>query len=307
MFERLQKKWKVHRLQLGLILCTFAIGGSLTGFAGKKIMNALDIQQDWLWTIIYIILITLLWPMAVLLVSIFFGQFRFFLKYIKKIGARMGIVNSRDSGKTLEMTQTSGIRTHNSELTTHLAIFASGAGSNAQKIIDYFRSPAFIKVALIVCNNPDAGVLKIAAKENIPFIIIEKEKFFRGNGYLAELKEKQIEFIVLAGFLWKVPDILLKAYPKRIINIHPALLPDYGGKGMYGNNVHEAVFAAQEKESGITIHYVDEHYDNGDIILQVKCPVLENDTPDSLAQRIHALEYKYYPKVVEEIVEKLAG
>jgi formyltetrahydrofolate-dependent phosphoribosylglycinamide formyltransferase len=337
MFERLRKKWKVNGLQLGLIICTFAIGGSLTGFAGKKIMNALAIQQDWLWTIIYIILITLLWPMAVLLVSIFFGQFRFFLKYIKKIGARMGIVQSqkfrvgsRESGV---QSQEFRVRSQKSEsvlqvqqtrtiVMSKIAIFASGAGSNAKKIIDHFRdlppkpSPSRlpsgergadtpeVKVALIVSNNPDAGVLKIAAKENIPALIIKKEKFFRGNAYLDELKEKQIDFIVLAGFLWKIPDALLKAYPVQIINIHPALLPKYGGKGMYGNNIHEAVIAAREKESGITIHYVDEHYDNGDIILQIKCPVLENDTPDSLAERIHKLEHEHYPKAIEKLLTK---
>ena len=157
-----------------------------------------------------------------------------------------------------------------------------------------------VKVALIVCNNPGAGVLKIADKENIPALVIEKEKFFRGNAYADELKEKHIDFIVLAGFLWKIPSALIKAYPNRIINIHPALLPKYGGKGMYGNNVHAAVIAAGEKESGITIHYVDEHYDNGDIIFQAKCPVLPGDTPDSLAQRIHKLEHEHYPKVIEE-------
>jgi formyltetrahydrofolate-dependent phosphoribosylglycinamide formyltransferase len=320
MFERLQKKWKVNGLQLGLILCTFAIGGSLTGFVGKKIMNILAIQQDWLWTIIYIILITLLWPMAVLFVSVFFGQFRFFLNYIKKIGARMGIVRGdelRVSGSVQEPQKTEPI-TRNPKPETRIAIFASGAGSNAQMIIDHFRQRNLtqtlskgegflstkVEIALIVCNNPGAGVLKIAAEENIPVLIIEKEKFFRGNAYLDELKEKQIDFIVLAGFLWKIPDALLKAYPVQIINIHPALLPKYGGKGMYGVNVHEAVIAASEKESGITIHYVDEHYDNGDIILQVKCPVLENDSPDSLAQRIHKLEHEHYPKVIEKLLIK---
>ena len=147
--------------------------------------------------------------------------------------------------------------------------------------------------------------MKIAEKENIPVLIIEKEKFFRGNGYLDELRARNIHFIVLAGFLWKLPAILIKAFPKKIINIHPALLPKYGGKGMFGNNVHAAVIAAGQKESGISIHYVDEHYDNGDIIIQLKCPVLPDDTPDSLAERIHKLEHEYYPKVIEETVRKL--
>ncbi|MBL7744411.1 MAG: phosphoribosylglycinamide formyltransferase [Chitinophagaceae bacterium] len=184
----------------------------------------------------------------------------------------------------------------------HIAIFASGAGSNAQKIIDHFKNSDAVKVSLIICNKPGAGVLNIAANENIPAILIEKEKFFRGNAYTDELKETQVDFIVLAGFLWKIPDRLIKMYPGRIINIHPALLPKYGGKGMYGHHVHAAVIAAGEKESGITIHYVDEHYDNGDIIFQAKCPVLSHDTPDSLAQRIHQLEHEHFPKVIGKIV-----
>jgi phosphoribosylglycinamide formyltransferase-1 len=189
--------------------------------------------------------------------------------------------------------------------TIHLAIFASGAGSNAQKIIDHFRISSSIKISLIVCNKPDAGVLHIAARENIPVLLIEKEKFFRGNGYSGELKEKRIDLLVLAGFLWKIPDALIKAYPGKIINIHPALLPKYGGRGMYGTHVHAAVISAGEKESGITIHYVDEHYDNGDIIFQAKCPVMPGDTPGSLAQRIHQLEHEHYSKVIEKLANKV--
>jgi len=216
------------------------------------------------------------------------------------------------------------LTTHQTPLSIHIAIFGSGAGSNAQKIIDHFTSTPSLspesigifdkgegamnpkaKVSLIVCNRPGAGVLHIAAKENIPALLIEKEKFFSGDAYLDKLKEKEIDLIVLAGFLWKIPDALIKAYPGRIINIHPALLPQYGGKGMYGNNVHAAVIAAGEKQSGITIHYVDEQYDNGDIIFQAKCPVLPGDTADSLGQRIHKLEHEHFPKVIEEVVDKL--
>jgi phosphoribosylglycinamide formyltransferase-1 len=163
-----------------------------------------------------------------------------------------------------------------------------------------------IRVGLIVCNNPEAGVLNIAAKENIPALIIEKERFYQDDAYIKELKEKKIDLIVLAGFLWKIPDSFIKAFPGKIVNIHPALLPKYGGKGMYGHAVHEAVIAAKEKESGITIHYVDEWYDHGKIIFQAKCPVLENDTADSLAERIHALEYEHYPRVIEEILKSEA-
>ncbi len=187
-----------------------------------------------------------------------------------------------------------------------VAIFASGTGSNTQKIIDYFAPHSTLQnkvkadIALVVSNKPDARVLDIARKEKIPFLVIEKEKFFRGNAYVDELKEKKIDFIVLAGFLWKIPTALLRAYANRIINLHPALLPKFGGKGMYGKNVHEAVIAAGEKESGITIHDVDEVYDHGKIIFQAKCAISENETPESLANKIHELEHAHFPKVIDD-------
>lgn len=186
----------------------------------------------------------------------------------------------------------------------HIALFASGAGSNAQKIIEYFKGHKQIKVALIVSNKPDAGVISIAESAAIPVLLVEKDKFFRGNSYTDELKERGIGFIALAGFLWKIPDALIKAFPGRIINIHPALLPNYGGKGMYGSKVHEAVIANKEKESGITIHYVDEQYDHGDIIFQARVRVETSDSPQTLAQKIHRLEHAFYPKIVEETVLK---
>ncbi len=189
-----------------------------------------------------------------------------------------------------------------------LAVFASGAGSNAEKIIQYFNHSdpkKNIEVAVIVCNKPHAGVLDIAKNHNIPAILLNKEKFFRGNGYADELKEARIDAIVLAGFLWKIPSALVSAYNNRILNIHPALLPKYGGKGMYGNFVHEAVIAADDDESGITIHIVDEQYDHGHHIFQAICPVLPGDTPATLAARIHALEHANYPKVIEEFVGKI--
>ncbi|MCS3798346.1 phosphoribosylglycinamide formyltransferase [Niastella sp. OAS944] len=189
--------------------------------------------------------------------------------------------------------------------TINVAIFASGAGSNAQKIIDHFRQHTEIKIALIVCNKPGAGVLTIAQKENIPTLIIEKEPFFRGNAYVDELKQHNVDFIVLAGFLWKVPVALVQAFPLSIINIHPALLPNYGGKGMYGRFVHEAVITAKEKESGISIHYVDELYDHGKLIFQARCTIDETDTADSLAQKIHALEHEHYPVIVEKVAREL--
>lgn len=302
MFERLQKKWKVNGLHLVLILCTFAIGGSLTGYMGKKIMNLIPVGQSALWLVLYILIVTLLWPFAVLLVSVPLGQFRFFINYLKKMGKRMGIRSQKAEVKS-EIHDDGQPATSNRQ-PAHIAIFASGAGSNAQKIIDHFKTHDGIKIALIVCNKPGAGVLTIADRENIPYLVIEKENFFRGDAYVEQLKKYKIGFIVLAGFLWKVPDLLIKAYPGKIVNIHPALLPKYGGKGMYGQHVHEAVIAAGEKESGITIHFVDGHYDNGDIIFQATCPVLENDDPSSLANRIHQLEHQHYPKIVEEVVSQ---
>ena len=186
-----------------------------------------------------------------------------------------------------------------------LVIFASGAGSNAQQIIHYFRNSELARVGLIVCNKAGAGVLAIAEKENIPTLLIERERFFKGDAYLPKLQKIPADLIVLAGFLWKIPQILIDAYPRRIINIHPALLPKYGGRGMYGQYVHEAILNAGEMESGITIHYVDEHYDNGDIIFQTACPVLDSDTPEALAQRIHQLEHLHYPQVIEEVLQNL--
>ena len=187
----------------------------------------------------------------------------------------------------------------------HLAIFASGAGSNAQQIINFFRDSKLAKIVLVVCNKPGAGVISIAEKESIPVLQIEREHFFKGHAYLPELQKSSTDLIVLAGFLWKIPQTLIEAYPRRIINIHPALLPKYGGKGMYGQYVHEAIINAGEIESGITIHYVDEHYDKGDIIFQTACPIVESDTPQTLAQRIHQLEHLHYPIVIRELLEKM--
>lgn len=183
-----------------------------------------------------------------------------------------------------------------------IAIFASGGGSNASKIIEHFRHSDKVKVALVVCNKPGAGVLAIAEENKIPTLLIEKEKFFRGDAYIPDLKEKQVDFIILAGFLWKIPAALIKVFPEKIINIHPALLPKYGGKGMYGHHVHQAVIDHQEKESGITIHYVDDKYDHGKIIFQATCPVLQDDTADVLAKRVLQLEHHYFPLVTEQLL-----
>ncbi|MEO6734412.1 MAG: phosphoribosylglycinamide formyltransferase [Ferruginibacter sp.] len=280
----MKQRWQVNGINLALIICTFAVGGSLCGFAGRKLLELTGLHRGFLWVLSYIIVITLLWPFCVLLISVPFGQFSFFIKYLAKIWRLM-------SG--------------NKSKPVSVAIFASGAGSNAEKIIERAVGSATnnFRIDLIVCNKPGAGVLLIAEKNNIDTLIIEKEQFFRGDSYIPALQERGIEFIVLAGFLWKIPVSLIRAYPNKIINIHPALLPKYGGKGMYGDKVHETIIAAGEKESGITIHYVDELYDHGNIILQVSCEVSKNDTPDTLAKKIHLLEHSHYPKVVEELLQ----
>ena len=183
-----------------------------------------------------------------------------------------------------------------------IAIFASGTGSNAQKILSHFKTSNKIDVALIVSNKTNAGVLNFAKEYSVTTLIIEREKFLRGDGYVPELQAAKIDWIILAGFLWKIPVSLLNHWEKRIINIHPALLPKYGGKGMYGEAVHRAVLAANEKESGITIHYVDEQYDHGATIFQATCSVLSTDLVENLAEKIHALEHLHYPVVIEKVI-----
>lgn len=182
-----------------------------------------------------------------------------------------------------------------------IIIFASGAGSNAQKIIDHFKEKQTAEIVLIVSNKPDAGVVEIAKNKNIPVLFIEKNKF-RETGYLEEIKKYQPSLLVLAGFLWKVPGILIHHFQNKIVNIHPALLPAYGGKGMYGNAVHSAVISAKEKESGITIHFVDEKYDHGETIFQAKCTLNENETAETLATKIHRLEHEYFAKTIERLL-----
>ncbi|MCD6012656.1 MAG: purN [Flavipsychrobacter sp.] len=183
-----------------------------------------------------------------------------------------------------------------------LIIFASGTGTNAYAIIEYFKKNGKAKVSLVVSNKANAGVLEIAKREEIPFLIIDR-KTFHETLLLEQLSSYKPSLIVLAGFLWKIPDALIHAFPGKIVNIHPALLPSYGGKGMYGHNVHNAVITAKEKESGITIHYVDEHYDEGDVIVQARCKVGQNDSADTLAKRIHKLEHFYFPRTIEFLLD----
>lgn len=190
-------------------------------------------------------------------------------------------------------------------MSRNIAIFASGNGTNAENIIKYFGGNKDIKVKIVMANKTDAFVLERAHRLGIPTLYINREQWADATHILTLLHEQQIDFIVLAGFLARIPDALLHAYPNRIVNIHPSLLPKFGGKGMYGNKVHEAVVAAGETESGITIHYLNEHYDEGQIIAQYRCPVLPDDTPQDVATRVHALEYEYYPKVIEQLLMTL--
>lgn len=187
----------------------------------------------------------------------------------------------------------------------NIAIFASGSGTNAENIITYFSTRNTAKVALVMSNKRNSFVLERAAKHNIRSVFFDRKEFYVTGKVLRYLLLYKIDFIVLAGFLWLVPDNILEQYHGRIINIHPALLPGYGGKGMYGEYVHRAVIENREKVSGISIHFVNESYDKGDIIFQARCKVLASDTPDSLAQKIHELEYQHYPRVIEDIVVKL--
>ena len=179
-----------------------------------------------------------------------------------------------------------------------LILFASGRGSNVQAVIDHFNNSGQAAVALIVCNNPQAGVLDIAKRYDIPVQIIDKV-YFRSSEFIDQLKAHRPSLLVLAGFLWKIPDQVVSAFANKMINIHPALLPKYGGKGMYGSHVHNAVIAAAEKESGITIHYVNEHYDEGNIIVQARCKIMEDHTAEQLAENIHQLEHFYFPRTIE--------
>jgi phosphoribosylglycinamide formyltransferase 1 len=181
-----------------------------------------------------------------------------------------------------------------------IAIFASGSGSNAENIALYFASRKNLNIECIYSNKKDAYVLERAKKLNIPTYVFTREDFYQSTRVIDHLKALNIDAIVLAGFLWLIPQNLIEFCP--IINIHPALLPKYGGKGMYGDKVHQAVVANKEKESGITIHYVDENYDEGQIIFQAKCAVELTDTPDDVARKVHQLEYEHFPKVIEKLL-----
>ena len=182
-----------------------------------------------------------------------------------------------------------------------LSIFVSGNGTNLQRIAEYFANNPDVEIANVVCNNPKAYAIERAKKLGIPLRMVTRQEF-NSEAFVKELQSLDIDLIVLAGFLWKIPEALVKAFPKKIVNIHPALLPKYGGKGFFGEHVHEAVVAAKEAQSGITIHYVNELYDSGEIILQARVSLDEKETPDSLAAKIHQLEQAYFPIVIEQLI-----
>lgn len=184
-----------------------------------------------------------------------------------------------------------------------IIFFASGRGSNIQAILTHFKNAEHFQPALIVCNKDQIGAQKIAEDNHIPHILVDRKKI-NSVEFLEELKSFQPDLIVLAGFLLKIPSDIVAAFPNKIINIHPALLPNYGGKGMYGMHVHEAVIINQEKESGITIHYVNENYDEGNHICQAHCKITPSDTPETLAQKIHQLEHFYFPRTIEFLLQQ---
>ena len=183
-----------------------------------------------------------------------------------------------------------------------IAIFASGSGSNAEKIIEKLAPFADVEVSFILCNNYKAGVIERARRLKIPVLLFDRTTFYDTHKIAQILQNQQVDLIVLAGFMWLIPGYLVEAFPDKIVNIHPALLPKFGGKGMYGQHVHQAVIAAQEVQSGITIHFVNQQYDKGQIIFQASCVVSDTDTPESLEVKIHALEHAHYPEVVRQLI-----
>lgn len=325
MFKRLQEKWGVSTRQFWIIFFVFGLTGTTTAFITRFITGwlGMDASTHWISKISLRLGMLLFGYQFILLgYAALLGQWSFFWKYEKKLLGKLGILPktngkikpyptknplpSTPEGKLFIQEGISTVPTNTKDFParTRLAIFASGTGTNAEKIILHFKIHPYIKVALVVSNKPGAGVLSIARAHGIPELLLEREPFFNGDGYAGYLKNQGINFIVLAGFLWKIPETLIAAYPDKIINIHPALLPNYGGKGMYGNRVHASVIAAGDKESGITIHYVNENFDEGKPIFQAKCLIEEGETADSLAKKIHQLEHVHFPKIIEQLLSK---
>ncbi len=287
MLKKLQQKWGVNSGKMVLILVTFALGGSSCARLADFLLQIFFDEKNIFWWTAYFFLIVILWPICVIIISIPLGQYSFFKSYIFRIWGKM----SGKSGKT-------------DQKTTKIAIFASGKGSNTNNIISYFKDISSIKIALILTDNSEAGVINVAKNNQIPFHILNKVDRVDYANCIEKLKNNHIDFIVLAGYLKKIPESLILAFPEKIINIHPALLPKYGGKGMYGSKVHESVIAKKETKSGITIHFVDEQYDHGKIIFQQICDVSPMDSAETLAEKIHQLEYTHFPRVIYEVIQK---
>ncbi len=185
-----------------------------------------------------------------------------------------------------------------------IAIFASGSGSNAESICNYFAGNREVEISLFLTNNPDAGIIKRGINLQIPTLVFDRNTFRKTDKIVELIQNQYIDLVVLAGFLWLIPQNLIKAFPDKIVNIHPALLPKYGGKGMWGHHVHEAVVANKEAESGMTIHLVNENYDEGKILFQASCPVSSDDTPEEVAAKVLKLEHEHFPKIIEKLLNQ---
>lgn len=284
MFKKLQHKWGVSNRQFRVLFLAFALTGTTTAILTRYVTAWFGVDAgDPLYVRLLLRLAMLLvgYQVILLFFGALLGEWAFFWKYEKILLQRIGILKKNPVTKKVR-----------------IAIFASGTGTNAEKIIGRMKDNSEAEVAVVACNREGAGVIRIAIANDIPVLMLEKERFFRGDGYVDALRDEKVDFIVLAGFLWKVPSQLVKAYEGRIINIHPALLPKYGGKGMYGTAVHEAVIAAGEQESGITIHYVNEKFDEGAPIFQARCKLSPGETAESLAAKIHELEHLHFPEIV---------
>ena len=288
MFTRLKKHWKADNKKLFLILLTFTITGSLTAWLSNRIGVWLLLDKfSFGWWLSKILVFIFGYQVLILIIGFCLGQFPFFWNYEKKILRSLHLLKKTDTNENPQI--------------KNICLFVSGAGTNAQKIIDHFRNHPSIRIVLMVCNNPKAGAITIAKQENIPLLLINRSTL-HGSAFVDQLSPYNIDLVVLAGFLLKVPDALLKAYPGKIINLHPALLPAYGGAGMYGAAVHQAVIADRQKESGITIHYVDDEYDHGEIILQKRCGLDENESVETLIGKIRSLEHENYAPAIEKLL-----
>lgn len=286
MFERLKTKWKVSNSDLLLILLTFALTGTSTAWITRMITSWVPVAK-WSpeWIILKFSILLFGYQILILIFGFLLGQFAFFWNYEKKILKRIGFFPNKY------------------KKTVRLAVFASGTGTNFRRIIDYFRNHKKISVSVLVCDNPGAGAMDIARENGIPVIQISKGDLMEGRDLKKILGKNRIDFLILAGFLKKIPPVLIEAYPRRIINIHPALLPKFGGKGMYGARVHEEVIRSGDAKSGITIHFVDEHYDSGDVIFQKECAVEKGETAESLARKIHKMEHEYFAPQIEKLAD----